>query len=212
MNARIVCVLNINMELSDSNQKHDNGLWFEPSETEINSTLKLIAESTSVKDQERVFYVFGYGKQTKNAYVEIANHPDFEVIWYAFMGTGLLKLLSPFIAGQSGLIKVHSFKNLNWLIEKLTHLSMVGLFSFSKEIEEGFLDYMKKFQGKHDISPENYIKTDSTYFSLIYDGDNYETESGLLGIVSTGENCPRDIKVLKDNFGEYGYLGKKPLP
>lgn len=181
---------------------------FEPDEEEIKLVLNCIAKgSHHSKAHQRSWFAYGYGKQPKSVYNELVEQ-GFDLIWTGVKGLFWDRVLSSFVpASNYGLIRVSELNRIELLIEKLGHLGMVGIFSFSSRHERAFLSAICN---KRDKDPEDYLKEhDPSFFGFILDGDNNETESGQLAILQYGAECPEELRNMVINFGKLGYLGKK---
>lgn len=193
-----------------SYNRYEKGLWFDPSDTELNKIFNSLENSQSIIGNNRSCYVFVYGKQRKNKLEEVSSLEGAELIAVNFYGPKILKLFDFMISGYSGLIKLNNSNSIGKILKNLSDLSMVGIFSFDSIFENNFLNYYYSNNYK-SYYPEEFIKNNSSYFSFILDGDNAETESGVLAIASYGTKCPNDLSQIFINFGEYGYIGENRL-
>jgi len=187
-----------------------NRFKFDPSENELSNIFNHLERSNNLTNDNRCCYIFVYGKHTKSTFQEISTIEGLELIAVDFYGPKILKTLAFIMAGYSGLIKIKNANKMGEIMKKLTNLSMAGLFSINNSFEDRFIDYYFKNNYK-TYNPEQFVTSDSSYFSLIIDGDNYETESGFLGIVEFGDNCPEELSDIFKNFGDYGYIGQRKL-
>src|SRR5690349_16913530 len=83
--------------------------------------------------------LFGMGKHPASTYRALKNMPGIEVVWY---GSLLPKYLSPLrilIASYEGVVKVFDPARIKDVFEALSHMSMVGLYIFSKDLEDSFV-------------------------------------------------------------------------
>jgi len=88
-------------------------------------------------------------------------------------------------------------------------LSAVSLYSFDKKFEKKITSSIINNDWRFDVTKQ--ITTDPSHLIFTLDGDNLETESGLLGILKIGDKCPEKLASLIDNYGELGYIGQKHL-
>lgn len=202
---------NIDLSKRDYQQEYKKNIskefWFESTEKDIGYILDSLMNCDSLMNNDRFCYVYCYGKQPQKTYIEIEKMYQGSVIWTDFSGPLWVKIFSFIISGQAGFLKIVEKSHIEYIIRKLSYMSMVGLFSLSSSKANEFENYINKY--KHKSDPEIFIKNDPTYFQVIIDGDNIETESGLLAGISYGIECPKDLVDITKNFGEVGYLGGK---
>lgn len=181
---------------------------FEPDEKEVSFVITRISSLIQEVSNERSQFIFGYGKQRKSTYINL-QEKGFGVVWIGIKAPAWVRFLSFAIASYSGLIKVEILNNIELPIKQLGHLGMVGFFSISRNKEEAFV---AAIANNRNIDPEDYLKEhDPSFFGFILDGDNNETESGQLAIIQHGPECPENLKSIVNNFGEFGYLGRKKM-
>lgn len=190
--------------------EQNNRLLFEPSDRELIKIFNILENSHSVINENRCCFVFVYGKQPKSKFEEIELLDGVELMSIEFYGPKILKVFSFIISGYSGLIKLNKSDNIGEILKNLSDLSMVGLFSFDSKFENSFVKYY--FQSNYrSYDPEKFLKDDLSHFSFILDGDNLETQSGLVAITQFGKECPRDLIEIYKNYGSYGYIGENKL-
>lgn len=159
-------------------------------------TLPLIEEFYNKNDylinDERCCYVFVYGKKSKKYYSKFNNTKGAELVWVDTSLPFPFKWLSNFVASEYGLLKITNFKHLENWINDFCEMSMFGLFSFNKQIEDELIFNVK--QDKSKVNIESVIKKDSSFYYHIIDGDSYEYPSGICSILNFGESCPEELK------------------
>lgn len=164
---------------------------FEATEEQQENIIKDLSSFQELLTPDRRCYIYGYGKQPKSIYRQLEKEENISVLWAEFMGKGLIKYLKFIIAGYAGLVRIKNTNEIELVIRKLGHSSMVGIFSISHDFQKEFEEYMIKSKSKSN--PEEYVKNDSTYFSLMIDEDNVESKTGILVINSYGKKCPMKI-------------------
>lgn len=138
------------------------------------------------KNDDSVCYVLGMGAQPKGTYAALKKERGIDVVWTRSILPDPLKILGFFIASYSGLVKILDHEKLPSITKKLSHLSMAGVYVIDKSMEKEFVDCVSGYP-----SPRNFdfgTKSDSRYFFLIVDGDNSESTTGIVEIVSYGKS------------------------
>lgn len=194
---------NSKSQFPQENSNVFNEYWFESTDSNTQILIDRLKEVSLISDN-RICYAFGYGKHPKSTYQAIKNHYGITLLWNRFNGPFWLKPLSGIIAGQSGLIRINEQSQVEYIIKELSHLSMVGVFSVSKAFEHEFELFLNSQKKNYSIRPEEYVKKDPTFFSVIIDGDNVEVPDNDLIIISCGKYSPDDLKQVVFEFGKYG--------
>jgi hypothetical protein len=141
-------------------------------------------------------YLYGFGSQPKSAYrnIKAAQADNYEVIWYGYDGPRSLKFLSYVTASTSGFIRIKQAGCIEFLMKRLSHLSMAGLFVLSQEFALGFEEYIISNTKDLKANPESFIKKDPGFFYFIIDGDTYdEQKDGFFCEAAFGKKCPAHL-------------------
>ena len=172
---------------------------FVANQEEIGEITDLIIAS-NLTEANRVCYLYGFGSQPKSIYRKLKENAGnkYDVLWYGYNGPKKLKLLSYVTASTGGLIKILKIDCIKGLIETLSHLSMVGLFSLTETFAADFENYVLGNVGNLNITPEDFIKMDKGFFYFVFDGDTYDDEQkGFLCKAALGKECPEDLFRIK---------------
>lgn len=138
------------------------------------------------------FFVFGYGSNTKQAYLSIGQTVDgVKVHWTGIKGPAWLKIIGSIIPSHDGLLEVDSMISGRHVMKILGEQSMVGLFVCHKKYALGLLEYIRKSKSIHP-SPEEYLCQFDEVYAIIVDNDNFETKSGRLAIIMYGAGFERE--------------------
>ena len=166
---------------------------------DFESIIDFLSTSTLITE-DRTCYIYGFGSQPKSVYRKLAQKSinDYDVIWYGFNGPKKLKFISYLTASTGGLIRIVNIQCVRFLLERLSHLSMVGLFSLSRPFAEYFESDVLDNIGNLNAAPEILIRKDNSFFSFVIDGDSYDDEKkGFLCKLAIGKNCPEDLLKIK---------------
>lgn len=141
----------------------------------------------------RKVYIYGYGSQPKSTYKKLAQNSvdKYDLMWYGYNGPPKFKLLSYITASFSGLLHIKEISCVSSIIDTLSHLSMVGLFSMSEEYAKDFENLILNSKGGLKDMPDDFIKRDKSFFYYVIDGDSYHSdEEGYFCQTGLGKECP----------------------
>lgn len=160
----------------------------------------LLADSPDLINKHRTCYLYGFGKQQKSVYSNLeALAEGYDVLWYGYDGPGKYKWLSYFTASTSGLVRINETRCLTEVLDTLSKLAMVGVFSLSASYAAEFEKKIIGNRGKHLIPVEDMIKEDDQFFYWIIDGDNFDQEHhGFLCTAAYGKSCPDSLRHIAD--------------
>jgi hypothetical protein len=129
-------------------------------------------------------YIVGLGGQPKALYTEINGIAGMEVKWKSSTLSSGWKLLSPFIASYSGLVKVVTSENFEYVFLRTIEQSMAGVYIFPRSYE---VEFENAVSSSSDCFEFDYgIKLFEDYFFYMVDADNYKSNTGIYEIVSIG--------------------------
>lgn len=161
----------------------------------------------SIEDIGHASFIYGYGKQPNSLYrsLEVKSNEDYKVIWYGiprFRITNfkmlLSKILSSLAASTFGLIEVKNHDKVDFLMNELSMLAMVGFFSTPKSSKNIFQETVIKHVQQFDFFPENYITKDPGFFYFIVDGDTQNDKGEYFCETAFGKNCPERLMRIID--------------
>lgn len=142
--------------------------------------------TTFAASENSVCYVLGMGAQPKCTYTALKKETGIDVVWTRSILPGLSKVLSVVVASYSGLVKVKDPQKLPGIAEKLSHLSMAGVYIIDRSREKEFVDRVSKYPDSREF--DFGVKSDNRYFFLLVDADNSESSTGIVEVVSYGRN------------------------
>ena len=139
----------------------------------------------------KVCYIFGMGKHPKSTYISFQNTEGIDVVWYGSLLPGYLSPLRLIMASYAGIVRVLNPAKIKDVFEKLSALSMVGLYIFDISLEHRFIEVVKN--RKYSRYADEVVKEDSAYFIYLIDADSLESSTGIYEIVSYGKDCPKGL-------------------
>lgn len=184
---------NINLSKFESSKKYEENVIsqyrFVCNEDDIKHICTLLEGCDLLKDK-RNCYIYGYGSQSKSTYKKLEQNSDgkYDLKWYGYNGPKKFKLLSHITASCSGLLCIKETSCISHIIEILSNLAMVGIFSISKEFSTEFENLILNNKEELKEMPDDFIKKDKSFFYYIIDGDSYhEVEKGYLCQTALGK-------------------------
>jgi len=169
--------------------EYDNEVSEELLEHHLEQIAKVLEHS-----ENYVCYVLGMGAQPKSVYRDLEKKAGVELVFSTTILPGAFKILSFVIASHAGLVRILSAGKLTYVVKKLCHMSMVGIYIFDRSFENKFVERVK-----NNIFPDRFdfgIKKDSSYFLCLVDADNFESSTGIFEVISYGKSAKEFAKLL----------------
>ena len=88
-------------------------------------------------------------------------------------------------------MKIKNISYIDTIFDKLTEQTMGELYLLNRKEEAVFLSKIQTVNSPLEIS--EYIKQLPDFFMYQLDADNVESETGMLEIISYGDNCPKSL-------------------
>lgn len=175
----------------DKTPQHQNTLREYSREIREEEFLTFLAKVSENRHLDKSCFIFGMGKHPKSTYRTLQHIPGIEVIWYGSLLPWYLGLFRVAIASYEGIVKVSEPKLIKGTFERLSRMSMVGLYFFDKRLEDAFIETVKT--RKFSYYADDLVKQDSGYLIYQVDADSLESSTGIFEIVSYGKTCPKAL-------------------
>ncbi|MCW8899653.1 MAG: hypothetical protein OQK95_03170 [Gammaproteobacteria bacterium] len=173
----------------NTESEYDN----QATEERIGSVLERITAVLNSKGNEKACYIFGMGAQPKSVYNNLKAVDGVEVIWSGSLLPKVIRFMGGIVASHAGLVKITNPDMITDTFDKLTELSMAGIYLFSPDFESKFVKEV--ISNPAPFSYDFIIKEDKGYFLYVVDADNPESETGIYEIVSYGKSAPESLKI-----------------
>jgi len=132
-------------------------------------------------------YVVGMGAQSKSTYQALDDVDGIHVVWSGSMLPRFARVLGLVIASHAGVLKIEDPRVLPKVMLRLAQRSMAGVYVFSHASELRFVERVTAEPVVQGIVFD--IKSDPDYFFYVVDADNFESETGMVEIVSYGKGA-----------------------
>ena len=148
---------------------------------------------TGIMNEGFVCYAAGMGGLPKSVYLELESRKDVDVIRMERYGANSVfqKILSVILPSYWGVMKIKNISYIDTIFDKLTEQTMGELYLLNRKEEAVFLSKIQTVNSPLEIS--EYIKQLPDFFMYQLDADNVESETGMLEIISYGDNCPKSL-------------------
>jgi hypothetical protein len=149
----------------------------------------VLEQASRAISEGKVCYIFGMGKHPKSTYTSLKNTEGVTVEWYGSLLPMYLSPLRLVMASYEGIVKILDPGKLKDIFQRLSVMSMVGLYIFDANLESRFIEAVKT--KKYSRYADEVVKQDSAYFIYQIDADSLESSTGMYEIVSYGTDCPK---------------------
>ena len=150
----------------ENDRKHHKNAKKEYSKEVQESRYRYVTEKISnlslINNQNKICLIFGMGKHPKSTYRELEKLSGIRVVWYDSLFSKWLKPVSFFIASYEGLVEITDREKLPLVFNRLANMSMVGLYYFSRDLENKFVETIKK--EKYSSYGDTIVQEDPEYF------------------------------------------------
>ena len=155
---------------------------------------------------QRQCVAVSYGKKSRRTFEDISEEGAGEVLWFGDDLPLIVRLVSWAIPNRyGGLVRIAEKPGrMARVLGELSTLAMVELFSVSDWKKES--QVLGRIRGRRHISSDEdrvitrSLCSDPSYFSVGLDGDNQESETGLVGWMSHGSDCPTELIQLFESW------------
>lgn len=144
--------------------------------------------------QDYTCIIHGEGSQPKDVYQLLTNTDGVQVLWYRSMLPSLLKGFQFFIASYEGVIQVHKPTILQKVFSILIEQAMATIYLVRREELSHVLRHLETRQNgfiNHILAMSN------TAFIYSVDADNFESETGIIEIITSGVKASIPFEISK---------------
>ena len=166
-------------------------------ENQVQSLSQSICASVEISDT-RICSFFGYGSQSTATYRELACSAGVDVPWHRNFGPWWLKPLTWLAASRGGLVFVETTDKVGPIMESLSSLAMVELYSCRSPLRTDIIEYVKNTAWRS--RPGIVVSRDSSYFAFGFDGDSSDEEGRFYTWCSYGTDHPKELSECLSNF------------
>ena len=159
----------------------------------------------SLLGPSRTCVCMGYGGQRRHIYQDLSQQSDIDVLW---SGPFLPWWASPLglgVASWGGLVVCRGGRSIPLVFQKLAHLAMVELYSFTSPLLADFQPHVLKYKWRS--RPSAIIHRDESYFCFAVDGDHMESKTGIAVRYSYGPSCPSELTQMASSWEEFTKIG-----
>ncbi|MBK8659364.1 MAG: hypothetical protein IPN22_10990 [Bacteroidetes bacterium] len=149
-----------------------------------------------VYNENKVCFIYALGGQSLEVLKKTGEIQGVESVLIERYMTGgfILKILAFLSSGYRGLFKIGSLENLPQAFYPLIEYWMAEVIIIDKSMEFELIEYIKSQNNSNLIRQQ--IEKDPGYFLYEVDGDNFESSTGMVQIVSYGKECSKEITPL----------------
>jgi hypothetical protein len=164
----------------------------------VNAVLQKLSKSASLA-RGRVCYLHGKGGKQKEVYVSLERKQGLKVVFYRTVLPKYLRVLHFVIASYEGLIRIDDLSLLPSVFVQLMELSSVGVYCVSASMEAEVIRLARDSKPRQD---DLGVKRDPAYAIYIVDSDSSESPTGMIEIISYGNETPSDMIPISDPIVE----------
>jgi len=110
------------------------------------------------------------------------------------------KIILTFLTSHWGVARIKSLLKIKDILGDMTEQTMAEIYIFDQKHETEFTSKISTIESPLEIS--DFVEQFADFFMYQLDADNYESKTGMVEIISYGEECPENLK----DISEYSFF------